>query len=429
MIRAAASIDSSVNNLSAIRASPINHLDLIAIVSVLAILSSCGGGSTTSVNTQPPGTDITVTFSGSAPLAVAEQIGTGAWTLVALPSNGRLTINVPSGTTNFAFAYACAIGQGIGLGSSSNDEIIVEAAVSDGTTYTGACISTVTPGVATGSADGSAIPGATNLYIYGGLIPGQPLGSVSGPFSLTLEAGTRDIAVVAEDASNNVLGVKIVRAQTVPGVLNNGNSITLASTDVTSSQSVAVTNVPSGFTPIVLAEYRTANGTTFGLNGLSSTQYAVVPSTEAQSGDSYLFSASAEGPVSGQVVAAALTASSPGAISLPMPAPMPYTPPTPTAFPTLTLNYNGFSGATDLKDSAQIFWSTGSNFYRIFVSATAAYVNGATTLAVPNLSSLAGFVSPASSGDLVDWLATVSAGSATTGAAAFATNFGRYTEP
>jgi hypothetical protein len=107
---------------------------------------------------------------------------------------------------------------------------------------------------------------------------------------------------------------------------------------------------------------------------------------------------------------------------------MPYVAPTPAAFPTLTLNNTGFSGSSGIKDSAQIFWSANSTFYRIFVSATAAYLNGATTLAVPNLTSLAGFPSPASSGVQVDWLASVSA-STPSGALAIATNFGQYTEP
>jgi hypothetical protein len=147
MIRCAASNHFSVNGLPGLRINPTNFLALIAILSAMAVIPGCGGSSA-SVNIQPAGTQVTVSFADSAPVAVAEQVGTGAWASVALPSSGQLTITVPSGTTNFAFAYVCAPYQGIGLASTSNDEIVIEAAISDGPTYTENCASNITTGTA-----------------------------------------------------------------------------------------------------------------------------------------------------------------------------------------------------------------------------------------------------------------------------------------
>lgn len=407
----------------------------LVTISIIAACSGCGGGSSGSGGTTPTGTPVTVTFAGGAPLAVAEQIGTGAWATATAPG-GQLTLSVPTGTTTYAIAYVCPTWQGMGP---VNQEFVIEATTTDNTTYAVTCFQNPSTGTATGVASGSAIPGATQLDIVGKDGYGTSLGSTFGQFSGSMPTGSNDVSVVARDASFDALGVKIVRAQTVPGAINGGSSITLAASDATTLQSIAVSNIPSGFnsSPAVSAQYITSGGTSFGLMGnTNATQYAVVPSTEAASGDYYSFSANTADTATQQSVFAFETTTSAGAMNLQMPTSLPYAAPTPAALPSFTLNYAGFSGASAVSDSITIEWSVNSTLYETTVTATSAFLNGATALSVPDLTSLTGFFPSAASGTNIYWLADVYGGTyqwfepTPTGATlALAQNSGQFTEP
>ena len=412
-----------------------NLLLCLVITSLIAAFSGCGGGSSGSGGRTPTGTPITINFAGGAPLAAAEQIGTGAWATAAV-SGGQLTFSIPTGTTTYAVAYVCPTWQGMGP---VNQEFVIDATTSDDTTYTVTCFQNPTTGTATGIASVSAIPGATQLTIAGKSGYGTSLPSTFGSFSTGMPLGLNDVAVVAQDSSFDALGVKIVRAQTVPGAVNGGSSISLLSSDATTPQSIAVTNIPAGFntTPAVAAEYLTSGGTSFSLMGNTNTaQYAVVPSTEAATGDYYSFSANTADTATSQSIYSFSTTTSAGPVSLAMPAPLTYAAPTPAALPTFTLNYSGFSSSTAVSDSASIQWFVNSTLYETTVTATSAFLNGATTLTVPDLTSLAGFFPSAASGTNIYWLAYVYGGTyqwyeptPASGTLAAAQNNGQFTEP
>jgi len=416
-------------------------LSFVAMTVASLILSSCGGGSTSSNSGgsggNPTDTDVVFSFAGGvAPLAVAEQFGTGAWTKASAPTNGQLTVTVPNGTNNYAVAYVCPTWQGMGP---VNQETIIEATLTDGTAFTVSCFQNPTPGVGTGSANGTAIAGVTGLRIAGTQGYGAYLNTPSGSFNTNFAKGANDIAVVGLDNSSNVLGVKIVRGQTVPGAINSNNTIMLAASDATTPQSIAVTNIPSGFTSpaAVAASYWTASGTFFELmNNTSPTQYAAVPVSQSQSGDYYSFTANTASG-SHQSLYVATTATSSGSVILQMPAPLTYDAPAPAALPTFTVNYSGFSGATASGDLVTIQWFINtSTLEYLSVYATSSSLNGVTTLTVPDLTALSGFFKSATSGATVDWAAEAYGGSfhlftpsPSTGSIAIAEASGQFTEP
>ncbi len=89
-------------------------------------------------------------------------------------------------------------------------------------------------------------------------------------------------------------------------------------------------------------------------------------------------------------------------------------------------------------DVANIQWFAGSpsTLYELTVTATAAYQNGAASLAIPNLTSLSGFLATASSGTTVYWRVTVYGGTypsyipvPSSGTLLSADTNGTYTEP
>jgi hypothetical protein len=256
---------------------------------------------------------------------------------------------------------------------------------------------------------------------------------IKGAFNFPAEQGTDDIAVVAADASFRILAVKLVRSQAVPGAINGGNAVVLVAGDEVTYQTSSVTNIPPGFTggaPTAL--YQTANGTSFPLT-VPGVQYAVIPVSEAQPGDKYQFSASYtrfEPPpnFSDQLVAARLSAVDASTVTLPLPVPLAYSLPTPAAFPSFDISYTGFAGNTDVNYSVALNW--GGSLTDLTVTATAAYQNGTTTLTVPDLTGLTGFLAAPGSGTMVTWSASVSEHtSQPTDSFAVVINVGSYNEP
>jgi hypothetical protein len=288
----------------------------------------CGGGSGSSLVTTP-NTSVSIKFS-SAPTALAEKIGDGAWT-AATPQGNTLTLSLPPEVSTYGIAYICPPALG-------NYESITEATVADNLTSVPGCLNGVpTTASLSGSVDASAISGVGQIVVdaAGGI---QILAGNAGTFAVTAKTGTDDIAFLAEDLSGNLLGVKILRSQTVPGVLNNGNTVSFSASDSTTFEPLTATNIPPGFNIELpgMASYSTANGTNFALNNVAGTQYAVVPSSEAQATDDYRFSVSYAEPHS--LVLSELTATSAGAISLALPVALSYSAPAPGPFPGVSFN-------------------------------------------------------------------------------------------
>jgi len=404
----------------------------------LPFATGCGGGSSSSSN--PMENAVTVTFTGGTPTAVATQIGTGAFTLATL-SGSSLTVMIPSGTQKYAIAYVCPPVPG--FGNTVTSESIIEATIADGSAYTISCLGALPTGTATGNVNASAIAGATNVLVRGNGSYGGSVGSASGSFSVSLPNGSNDVALIAVNGSGTVLAVKFVRAQTVPGAINSGNTITLGSSDMVTSQSLNVTNVPSGFTtpPAASVNYLTANGTSILLDSTSATQYPAVPTAAGESGDFYAYeSNTTDLATHNSAVGITQTSTSGGAATIALPASWSYSGPAAAALPTFTFNYSGFSGATATAQQGEIEWApTPATLSTIAVTATSSYQAGASTITVPNLASIAGFFAAAPSGTNIFWVADVYGGTKlpytfytaipTSGSLAFVQNEGNFTEP
>ncbi len=395
-------------------------LQPMSVFLAAALLSGCGssggsgGGGGGGGGMTPTGTPVTVTFStkGSMPTAVAEQIGSGAWTTASVQS-GALNLTVPTGTTKYAVAFVCPP---VLLQGTLDQENVIEATTSDPTSYTVDCYATTAPitGTATGSVNASAIAGANQVLVRGTQGYGTNVASLVGTFSTPMISGTNDVAAVAEDGSNNVLGVKIVRNQSIPGAVNGGNPILLAASDATTTQSFTVTNVSAGYgaTPAIDATYNTSNGTNFGVTGSSTSSYRAGPASEAAAGDSYNFEANDANLATHELLGLYENTTGGGAVSLALPTPWTFTPPAAAQFPTFTFNYAGFSGDAAVVDQSQISWSlNASTQAEIDVYATAAYQGAATSVTIPNLTALTGFLASAPTGTTVYWLAQVNGGS------------------
>jgi hypothetical protein len=86
-----------------------------------------------------------------------------------------------------------------------------------------------------------------------------------------------------------------------------------------------------------------------------------------------------------------------------------YAGPMPAAKPTYSVAYQGFSGVNAVSYLAAWNWWPMSDGiqYSATVTATGNYLNGATSISMPDLSGLSGTLSPPVSGTSVNWTATI----------------------
>ena len=372
---------------------------------------------------------MTVKFANSSvayralPVTVASRVGNGNWVATSVAGN-TATLSLPSGTTTFGVAYVCPFDY-----NNVVNEFIFEASLSDGAAYTVECPNVVTRGAFSNvilSGDVAAIPGATYASIASQLAPWNIWSTSFTNVQMQFPNGNNDIAVSANTGSSYLpSAIKIIRNQAVPGAINGGNPITLAPTDETTSETVTMPTPPAGFqiNPSVAAYYVTTNSARIDLGGNNSgaSTYAVVPTSESQPGDHYEFSAEADSTgyvqQQGEYLLQFLTASeestAPGAVAFAWPTPLTPNVPTAAALPTFQIVYpGGFSGSTQVSSTAQISWldSNVINYQRVSMTATSAYLNGSTSLSIPDLSSIPGFIVPATSGTQVGWDEIVTGG-------------------
>lgn len=392
-----------------------NQLWMLFTTFSIAALAGCGGGSSNSGGSGQGSNPTTVnyTFPDGTPTAVAVQIGTGAFATATLQSD-RLSVSIPAGTTTYAVAYVCP--PVAGFGNVVTAENVIEASTQDGASFTVSCsVASTTGGSATGAVDASAIPGATNVLIRGNQGYGSSVGAATGTFNASLLTGSNDVAFLAVNSSSAILAVKIVRAQTVPGAVNGGSSVVFATSDETATQSLTVNGIPAGDVtpPAESVAYYTAGGTWFYLSTNATTQYPGLPSAAAASGDFYSFEANTDDTAthsSSVGVTQDITSSGPATITLPTP--WTYAGPTAAALPTFTFNYSGYSGVAATAQQAQIEWEpTTTTADTISVTATGNYQGSATSVTIPNLSALSGFLGSAPSGATVYWDADIWGGS------------------
>lgn len=415
-------------------------LRLLVCAVAMAGVAGCGGSSSGGNGGGGGGgggggnnpTTVTYTFNGAAPVVAATQIGTGAYTQASLTSS-KLTLTIPAGTTNYSVAFLCP-GYAYTSDSTANIEQVTQASTLDGTSFSESCYAPPTYGSYSAEVDASAIPGSNFVQIGDELLPwsNSPIDFIG-----SLPTGTQDVPVLA--VNNDILPVaaKILRNQTVPGALNNGNTVLFAASDELVPETVTYGTFPSGFGTVALvAAYYTANGAAITLSYDNALGYPAMPTAAFQAGDYYIFDAVAySATINGEVVGAEKFTSSGGAQSFSFPAAWSYSGPTAAALPTFSYDYSGFSGMADVSVNADLEWGLGTAV-RDFIDVRTSqnYLGASTSVATPDLSGVPGFLAPAASGATVGWAAFIEQGnpSATTppsGATFFVQNAGTYTEP
>jgi hypothetical protein len=76
--------------------------------------------------------------------------------------------------------------------------------------------------------------------------------------------------------------------------------------------------------------------------------------------------------------------------------------------PTFNFNFTGFSGVTATAYQGALEWLASKNqFDSISVIATGNYLGSSTSITIPDLSALNGFIAPAPAGTLVSWVACI----------------------
>ena len=378
---------------------------VVLLASLLAISTGCGGGSTPIVTPTPTPTAnaVAISFAGLAPAAVAEKIGAGNWMAASLPSSGPLMLQLPPGTTQYGIAFAC----------SSARQTMIQADIRDGSAYTlQECASAAAApptGSLSGSFDATAIAGATRVDIsIDNFSTGATSASQTGSFNITTaQVGVTDVFAVAFDSLHTLLAMKIVRSQTVPGVANGGNPITLAASDaIPTTMPISIVNAPAAFNPpsvIHFPSYVTANGSyAIGIGDpFLPTGYSVAPAAQAQPGDYYLLDMIAG--LGNRSVSTTHLLKTAAPVTLTLPNPWTATPPTPARFPTFTFDYTGFTGQPAVADVAILSWTQGAIPFSMSVISTANNQNGATALTFPDLTSIPGFVPVAPAGTTISW--------------------------
>jgi hypothetical protein len=160
-----------------------------------------------------------------------------------------------------------------------------------------------------------------------------------------------------------------------------------------------------------------------------------MPADAFQTGDYYNFDATSFSTTnSGEAVGVEEYTSSGAPPSFTFPAPWAQSGPTAAALPSFNYDYSGFSGMADVLFNADLEWKQGTAFDLITISASQNYAGGSPSIATPDLSGVAGFLSPAASGITVNWESVITQGnsfrsSPPNGTDLFVENSGTYTAP
>ncbi len=413
-----------------------------ALLWFLALLTACssgGGGSDAPPTPQPSaaGIPVTITFAGAVPNAAAVSTGNNAFVSATLSSN-KLTLFVPAGTNTYAFAVACPA---VNLFGTVVAEYAYEGNLSDGTAYTvSPCYApAASTAPATGTFDISAIPGAVKARIVGAQGYSGDVNGVTGAFNVAMPAGTNDIAVLALDGAGNILAVKILRSQIVPGAINAGATIIAGVADEVMNEAVTIVGLPPGFAtpPALNVTYLTSNATLLTLSNGSAVQYPAISLADVSALDQYQINSNSANLAIGESMGTTLYTSNGTPVTLTYPPVWTYTPPAAAQFPTFSFTYSGFSGLATQTYRGQIAWQSAGVVNQITTYATAAYLGIQTSVTIPNLTAVPGFFGSASSGTTVNWLEQIDGGSFPSfvypppvpGSLSYVQSHGTYIEP
>lgn len=410
----------------------------LLVVGMSAAIVGCGGSSSNQGGgAGEVGTQVTVRFSGTTPAAVATKIGSGAFT-AATPA-ATLSFEVPSGTTDFSVAYVCpAVPVTIGLTTvESSSERVLNANIADGVSYAEVCptsaagetTGTLTVADANASALGATYmllqasngSSTTSLFLAGASISGA-MGAPIGNDRVNVLAYRYPLPSDMQAVPPSLVGAKFFENQAVPGALNGGEPVVLTEADATIPEPLTFSNVPAGYgTPFAQVSCVPAGQkASVMLTSGATTSYPALPLTVAQTGDTYqilgeatmsLGSGSQSTGPGESIVAVQLSTSTPGPTTVSFPAAWSYTGPPAAALPTFSYSYGGFSGSSKMARTGSIAWETASQAQSsIVVTATVGYQGGASTLAVPDLTGMAGFIASPAAGTTVTWIAAIESG-------------------
>jgi hypothetical protein len=418
------------------------RLSLLALT--LVLIAGCGGssgdGGSNGGGATP--TVVSFTFSSGTPTAVAAKIGSGSFTVQTL-TGGKLSLSIPSGTSNFAVAYACT------SATSPPFQEVFEASVADGSSFTLPCLlslSTGAIGTLTGNVDASAIPSANLLEVAvdNGSLEFNAGIPANTNFSLNAPSGNDRVEVLAynnvPDGGTSVatlVAAKNFTNQTIPGALNGGSPVVLGAGDETSIQTIAYANVPTGYSaPSTQVDFNMGGHGRFPI-ATASTQYPLLPAGAISGSDFYeFFSTATNSSKPSEQMIVTKDMANPGALSFTFPSPWSYAGPSPAALPSFTFSYSGFSGNAGVYDTALLGWSTSGSLTQYLMIASSNYQGGATTMAFPDLSNVAGFPAPPPSGTGITWVAAVTQSSkgvsqpiSSNATITTVANFGFYTVP
>lgn len=432
---------------------------------VAASLAGCGGGSNSGSSGSGGNgggggntpTTVTVNVLGQVN-GVATRIGSDAFVSAPISTKSpsqTVTLTLPAGETKYSVAVNCVVF----IDPSTQDEWIYDQSTQDTTSPAVGCdffvsnasdavarrsqlsdidprvvrshvspmlaspmVTNPTLGELTGTLDTSAYPAAVALAYaaYGSnvLVSGFQA-ATDNSLTFTPAEGS-DRVVLWLDSRDSVLAAKNFDNQTVPGTLNNGNTVVFGSADATVSEPISYSSVPSGFgAPSTLVLYALDGVESFVLAEEAATQYAALPAGTLESSDYYGFDASAEiGEVSNNgftyspgYVAQTKYATSNGPASFNFPASWSVPAVTASSAPSFTYNYTGFTSGQLQGVISTISWyyyvlpSYSPVTGQIYEFSSANYLSGQTTLTVPDISSLTGMLALPPSGTQVLWSA------------------------
>lgn len=432
-------------------------LRVFVLAFLLGLVAGCGSNFSGSGSSNSGGTAVNVAFAPATPTTAAVQIGSGSYRTETLTSGG-LSFSLPSGTTTYAIAYICTpapqtVG---GQQYSTTLEIVVEASAADGTSATLWCPYSLQggaqanppgqTGALTINVNASAIPSASDLLVVainGVHATQQSFTSVNASGSFAAPVGADRVEVFAMDSSGNLVAARNLTNQTVPGSLNGGSTIVLGTADETQPEPITYGNVPSQFGPPGVGVWINLGLSSIPI-GFFAAGYPALPAGATENGDFNTWIAQDLLPSNvSESVLVEVNSTTAGPMTFDFPTPWSYSGPTPAARPTFDFNgYAGFSGKPGNTYNASLLWTDGingaigTNQYSVSVSASANYLNGATSITLPDLSSLHGFLPTPPTGADVTWEAQISQSSSSVLSATqpnstitAAGNLGDYIEP
>jgi hypothetical protein len=333
-------------------------------------------------------------------------------------------VSLPSGVTDLSVAFRCPEIPG----SPGTPTVIIEEVIGFSTKdLTSDAISCKVNGPPTGrtgnlaySVDASGITGGVFLKVaaqnsrYAAFTEGTRLETASS-MQAPVGSDRMDIQVYSYEFKNGITSEALLAdreyaGQAVPGALDGGKQVVLGDTDLTRKEALYYENVPAGFNPPTTnADFEPAGlATEIAMSFNATTSYRTMPADLAKPGDSYFFSAGAVSKSGSSSVGVTKYPSNGGPQTFVFPKAWSYSGPAAAALPTFEFDYTGLNGKPGVWRSADIVWMAAlTEQVGYAASWSQNYDGGATTLAIPSLDGLKGFLPAPAAGVEVYWDASV----------------------